>query len=262
MINIRRMSVEDVEALVVAPVNDKLLPEQRFESSLTLSELVVRMVTFVICHVIVDYGERLKDERMSVASALLQRVTSTHLCNQKLTQEGIVMQYEGEEFELHDEYRTMTLTRSVYEHLVMFYFLYQHPKSEEERNLVWNYWKTNSMKNGCVEAVREGGKLNIKQVSYNQSWKYLFDKDEMMLLYRHLSIHCHPVYDGLMQYQNQAQSDEGYDGIPLYLSSCFLAYMCRMFLRMIPNGNKLLRQHFSKQELKAFNALAQLPDEE
>lgn len=260
--NIRRMSVEDVEMLVVAPVNDKLLPEQRFESSLALSELVVRMVTFVICHVIVDYGERLKDERMSVASALLQRVTSTHLCNQKLTKEGIVMQYEGEEFELHDEYRTMTLTRSVYEHLVMFYFLYQHPKSEEERNLVWNYWKTNSMKNGCVEAVCEGGKLNIKQVSYNQSWKYLFDKDEMMLLYRHLSIHCHPVYDGLMQYQNQAQSDEGYDGIPLYLSSCFLAYMCRMFLRMIPNGNKLIRQHFSKQELKAFNALAQLPDEE
>ena len=31
---------------------------------------------------------------------------------------------------------------------------------------------------------------------------------------------------------------------------------------MIPNGNKLIRQHFSKQELKAFNALAQLPDEE
>jgi len=38
MMNIRRMSVEDVEMLVVAPVNDKLLPEQRFESSLALAQ--------------------------------------------------------------------------------------------------------------------------------------------------------------------------------------------------------------------------------
>ena len=118
--------IKDVEALVSAPVNEELEPEKRLESCIEMSDLVAKMVTFVICHVIVDYAELLKDERVSVASAFLQRVTSTHLCNHKLTKEGIVFKYRGEAFDLHEEFKTMTLTRSVYEHLVMFYFLYVH----------------------------------------------------------------------------------------------------------------------------------------
>ena len=312
---IKSMQQKDVEALVHAPLNEVLTPEQRLQSCLLMSDLVAKMVTFVICHVIVDYEERMEDERLSVASAFLQRVTSTHLCNHKLTKEGIVFQFKGQAFDLHEEFKTMSLTRSVYEHLVMFYFLYVHPKSPEERSVVWTYWKINSKKNlldysaegsrlmkeeqeeaqreieemrkevfstplgrlcrkkldewtaigkptqnGCIEFCRTQGQTDVRRVSYNQAWKYLFDKEEMMLLYRHLSMHCHPIHNGLLQYQSQGMDDEGYDGLPLYLSACFLANLCRLFLRLIPSGNKLLKKEFGKQELYVFNALSQLPD--
>lgn len=307
------MEIRDVASVVQTPLNEQLAPQERLDSCLALSELVINMVTHVICHTIVDFQEQLKDQRLSVASAFLQRVTSTHLCNHKLTQEGIVFSYEGEQFDLHEEYKTMTLTRSVYEHLVMFYFLYEHPKSEEERSVVWNYWKINSMKNlldyadeqvkneqdeacqeieqlrtavfatqtgricrkkldewtkigkptqnGCIAFYRHEGRLDVRRVSYSQAWKYLFDKENMTLLYRHLSMHCHPIYNGLMQYQNQAQADEGYDGMPLYLSCCFLTRLCRLFLKQLPGGHQLLKQAFTRQEIMAFNALSQLPDE-
>jgi hypothetical protein len=327
-IQFKRMKMQEVAALVAAPLNEELRPEERTESCLVLSDLVVRMVTHVICHVIVDYEAQLQEERLSVANAFLQRVTSTHLCNHKLTREGITFEYNGQAFDLHEEYKTMTLTRSVYEHLVMFYFLFAHPKSAEERSVVWNYWKINSKKNlleslsrneeggkrnensslrskaaepsveaemeiealrqeifatetgrickrrldewtrigkptqnGCIEFYRENGRLEVRRVSYNQAWKYLFDKEGMTLLYRHLSMHCHPIYNGLLQYQTQAESDEGYDGMPLYLSCCFLTHLCKLFLRLIPGGNKMLRQAFSEQERYVFNTLSQLPDE-
>ena len=83
----------------------------------------------------------------------------------------------------------------------------------------------------------------------------------MAQLYRHLSMHCHPVYNGLLQYQSQAVSDEGYDGIPLYLSSCFMAYLCRLFLRLLPDGNIILTRGFSSRERSVLKALAQLPNE-
>ena len=145
--------MQEVAALVAAPLNEELRPEERTESCLVMSDLVVRMVTHVICHVIVDYEAQLQEERLSVANAFLQRVTSTHLCNHKLTREGITFEYNGQAFDLHEEYKTMTLTRSVYEHLVMFYFLFAHPKSDEERSVVWNYWKINSKKNLLEENV-------------------------------------------------------------------------------------------------------------
>ena len=304
---------EDV-AVVTAPINEQLSPQKRLEGSLELSDLVTRMVTHVICHAIVDYQELLKDERLSVASAFLQRVTSTHLCNHKLTKEGIVYRYNGESFRLHEEFKTMTLTRSVYEHLVMFYFLFEHPKSDGERRVVWNYWKANSKKNlldydadaspavkalqdsacreieelrkeifsidmddqcrqkldewtrigkptqnGCIAFYHRHGATDVRRVSYNQAWKYLFEKADLAPLYRHLSMHSHPIYDGLLQYQDQTLTDAGYDGIPLYLSSCFLAYLCRLFLKLIPDGQELLRQGFSHREILIFNSLSQLP---
>ncbi|MBR6189625.1 MAG: hypothetical protein IKQ59_11865 [Prevotella sp.] len=323
----------DIPKIVYEPVNGKLAPEKRLESSLQLSELVTKMATHVICHIIVDYEEQLSEERFSVASAFLQRMTSTHLCNHKLTKEGIVLKYKGEVFQLHEEYKTMTLTRSVYEHLVMFYFLFAHPKTDEERDVVWNYWKINSKKNlmdgadmedeavqkeigelrknifstrlgmecykkldewtalgnptqnGCIAFFRKysptlsktngphanplpsrGGagmgpsESDVRRVSYNQAWRYLFGKGQkdMDMLYRHLSIHSHPIYDGLMQYQDQAQKDEGFDGIPLYLSSCFLAYLCRLFLRLIPQGDKMFDEDFTQEEIQVFKALSRI----
>lgn len=312
--------------IVLAPVNGKLPPQQRLECCLQLSELMMKMATHVICHVIVDHEAMLQEERFSVANAFLQRVTSTHLCNHKLTKEGIVMKYRGEAFQLHEEFKTMTLTRSVYEHLVMFYFMYVHPKTDEERSLVWNYWKINSKKNlmdldadasqgqeqdgpsrggqaqgaapagfaeieslrkemfstrigmecykkldewtspakptqnGCIAFSWRQGRYDVRRVSYNQAWRYLFgrNQEDMDQLYRHLSIHSHPIYDGLLQYQDQAQKDEGYDGVPLYLSCCFLAYICRLFLRLVPDGEKMFDSDFSSEEIQVFRALSRV----
>ena len=114
----------DVAAIVSAPLNDKLAPKQRFRSSLELSDLVVKMAVYIIGHTLIDFEDQLKDERLSAASAFLQRVMSTHICNHKLTKEGIEYQFGDEVFRLHEEYKTMTLTRSVYEHLTVFYFLF------------------------------------------------------------------------------------------------------------------------------------------
>ncbi|MBO7141346.1 MAG: hypothetical protein J6W19_12310 [Prevotella sp.] len=311
----------NISRIVLAPVDGKLPPKERLESSLEMSDLMTKMATHVICHVIVDYEELLAEERFSVASAFLERVTSTHLCNHKLTKEGIVLRFKGEAFQLHEEYKTMTLTRSVYEHLVMFYFLFTHPKTDEERSVVWNYWKINSKKNlmettmghgdrntdpslgqvpvpmthleiealrkeifstrlgmecykkldewtapdkptinGTIAFVRRQNAVDVRRVSYNQAWRYLFGKsqEDMDQLYRHLSIHSHPIYDGLMQYQDQAQKDEGFDGIPLYLSSCFLAYLCRLFLRLIPQGDKMFDEDFTEEEIQVFKALSRV----
>lgn len=305
--------IVDASKTALAPLNGNLPPQKRLESCLRLSELVTKMATHVICHTIVDFEERLKEERFSVASAFIERVTSTHLCNHKLTKEGIVLKYQGEAFQLHEEFKTMTLTRSAYEHLVMFYFLYAHPKTAEERSVVWDYWKINSKKNlldfdadgnvlsgiwsdeaqneleslrknifstrlgmecykkldewtatdkptqnGCIAFFWRQGRYDVRRVSYNQAWRYLFSKsqEDMNMLYRHLSIHSHPIYHGLQQYQDQGQKDEGFDGVPLYLSSCFVAYLCRLFLRLLPNGDKIFDADFSEEERLIFKVLS------
>ena len=296
--------------IIMAPLNEELPPRQRTEAAIRLSELVMQIVTHVICHIIVDYQEQLKDERLSVAHAFLQRATSTHLCNHKLTTEGIVMEYQGQSFALHEEYKTMTLTRSVYEHLAMFYYLYEQPRNAEERDIIWKYWQINSKKNlldydaggdthiveeqkealweieklrteilssaigtqchrkldewtkvgnaasgGSIRFSLKKGKYDVRRVSYSQAWKYLFKNEEMNLFYRHLSMHSHPVYQGLMQYQSQSLTDDGHDGLPLFFSSSFLARLCRLFLKQIPDGEAIVRNRFSHQEREVFYAL-------
>lgn len=298
------------------------------EETIKQSEIITNIATRIISYAIVDFEERLANERYSVASAFLQRVTSTHLCNHKLTKEGIVYKYKGEDFQLHESYKTTTLTRSVYEHLVMFYFIYEHPATEEARDVVWNYWKINSMKNmldylsgegarvdkaraedymeieslrranfatrtgylcrekldewtapdkptqnGIIAFFRNHGRLDVRRVSYNQAWKYLFPNDNMTDLYRHLSIHCHPIYNGLLQYQSQQEDDDDAAAIPLFLSCCFLACLCRLFLNQLPDSStddggvqngkngietkqlQLLRNDFSEEELHVFKTL-------
>ena len=241
--------------MVLAPLNEQLPPQERMATVIGLSELMMRIATYVICYALVECQELLKEERLSIAHALMQRVMTTHLCNHKLTKEGLVYEYKGEPFELHEEYKTMTLTRSVYEHLVMYYFLFEHPKNGEECHLVWKYWQSTG-KSG--EVVEEDGKREVRRVAYSQAWRYLFDNDEMASFYRNLSMHCHPVYQGLMQYQEQGQSDEGNDGLPLYFSCRFLARLCWLFLRQIPNGRNIIRKEFSQREQTLFYELFRL----
>lgn len=299
------------QATIYAPFNEELPPQKRTEICIETSKLITQIATYIICYSLVNLQETLKNERMSVAHAFLQRVTTTHLCNQKLTAEGIVCEFRGEPFLLHEEYKTMTLTRSVYEHLAMFYFLFEHPKTVGERDIAWKYWQINSKKNlldyntngdasasedqqkilqeieqlrndiltsyigqqcqrkldewtkpdtppanGSIDFQKKGNKYEVRKLPYGQAWKYLFNDEEMALFYRHLSMHCHPVYNGLIQFQNQPVADQGYDGIPLHFSSCFLAHLCRLFLKQLPHGDDIISQEFSKRDLDILNALA------
>lgn len=304
-------SIKYDRTVVLAPFNERLAPEKRTEKAIELSELITKIATHIICYTIVYHQDLLKDERLSIAHAFLQRMTTTHMCNHKLTAEGLVYQFEGESFELHEEYKTMTLTRTVYEHLAMFYFLYELPKTDEQRNIVWKYWQINGKKNlldnmdglstpseeqqtiiedieklrsdimntsidnqckqkldewtkvsnrpynGSIEFVENEDKNDVRRIPYSQAWKYLFNNKEMALLYRHLSMHCHPAYHGLIQYQSQSLSDQGSDGIPLYLSTSLLAYLCRLFLKQIPNGRDIIKKAFDDYERFIFDSLAQ-----
>jgi|GEM_PF-2058157 hypothetical protein len=304
------------KTLIAAPFDDRLSPKRRTHVAIKMSELVMKVATYVICHTIVDYQELLKYERISIAHAFLQRATSTHLCNHKLTTEGIVYRYRGETFHLHEEYRTMTLTRSVYEHLAMFYFLFEHPKSIEEAEIVWKYWLINSKKNkiginpgdsqlikdetkearqeikelkkeilstrigmlchkelndllnnkstqtGSIEFIRQNEKYSVNRLSFSQAWKYLYHETDdgilMALQYRYLSMHSHPVYDGLCQYQEQSNNNQGEEAVPLYLSCSFVAQLCLLFLKQLPDGLGIIEKEFSPQELSTFMALSQM----
>lgn len=300
-------------AEIIVPLNEELTAQERTDAAVRLSEVVTRVATYVICHMLVGGRELLNDERISIAHAFLQRVTSTHMCNHKLTAEGLVYQYRDQAITLHEAYKTMTLTRTVYEHLAMYYFLYEHPKNDEERDIVWKYWQINSKKNlmdiganaedegsedqqrlvgeverlrqdilsspigrqchkkldewtkigsspinGSIEFVEENGKVEVRRLPYGQAWKYLFKDEEMDLLYRHLSMHCHPVFNGLVQYQTQASTDQGNECIPLYLSTCFVAYLCRLFLKLIPDGDAIVKQEFGAKERFVFGTLARM----
>lgn len=308
-----RLRKDNGRQLALAPLDEALSPQKRMQAAMTLSELVMRMVTYVVCHTIVDHRDLLGDERLSVAHGFLQRVATTHLCNQKLTAEGIVYEYDGQQFELHEQYKTMTLTRSVYEHLAMFFFLFEHPRTPMEREVVWKYWQIGSKKNfldygsdtsamarksrgevvaeierlrsemlsattdaqccekldrwtrigsptygGSIEFVSKGARRDVRRVSYSQAWRYLFGDEAMTLFYPHLSMHCHPVYDGLLQYQDQTDSDRGHDAIPLFFSCCFASQLCRLFLRQLPEGEAMLRRGFSEHDRQVFATLATL----
>jgi len=296
--------------LVQAPFDEELQPEQRTQTAIMLSELIIKIATHIICHTLVDNQEQLKEERVSIALAFLQRVTTTHMCNHKLTAEGIVYEFNGQSFQLHEEYKATTLTRSAYEHLVMFYFLYEHPKTPAERDMVWKYWQLcskNSLldyhaagdadgqrqlqeeietlrnemlstpigrqcyhkldewtkigthpSNGSIEFFVNNGNYDVRRVSYSQAWRYLFANEDMMLLYRHLSLHSHPVYNGLLQYQYQSLNDQGDDGIPLHISSSILAYLCQLFLKLVPHGDDMIKQSFSLHEQRILRAMARL----
>lgn len=238
--------------LVKAPLTEGVSSEERTDVTAQLSQLVVSVATHVICHTLVDYAGLLNDERISIAHAFLQRATSTQMCNQKLTEEGLVFRYKGEEFPLQEQYKTMTLTRSVYEHLVVFFFLFEYPHTGAESEHIWKYWK----RTGLIEVKDDDGKR--ERLSYSKAWKYLFANEEMSLMYRHLSMHCHPIYAGLEQYQSQSATDEENDWLPLYLSSCFLAYLCRLFLKLIPKGDEVVKRGFSMREQAVFYAMSNI----
>jgi hypothetical protein len=146
----------------------------------------------------------------------------------------------------------MTLTRTVYEHLVVFFFLFKYPLTGEESEMIWKHWK----RTGQIGLKTKDGKR--ERVPYAQAWKYLFANEELSSLYRNMSLHCHPLYNGLKEYQYQSAEEEENGWVPLYLSSCFVAYLCRLFLKLIPHGDEVVKGGFSMREQAVFYALSNI----
>jgi hypothetical protein len=194
----------------------------------------------------------------------------------------------------------------------MFYFLFDRPKTDDQRSIVWKYWLINSRKNlldsaalGNKQAMRDyqriaeeieqlrsdiaktdlgrqcwqkldswtqpsspgqagsllftekDGRSDVRRVTYSQAWRFLYHDKEMTLLYNYLSMHCHPVYDGLRQYLQQTDGENGHEvGYPLYFSCCFLAHLCRLFLKLIPDGEGMVAREFSGDDLYLFQKLS------
>ena len=108
---------------------------------------------------------------------------------------------------------------------------------------VWKNWQSDNWR---------------EMISFSQAWRYLFKNKEMASFYRQLSMHCHPIYQGLVQYQNQDVADEGNAAVPLFFSSCFLAQLTRLFLKQVPDGWDMLRKEFTERELSTFKGLSQM----
>lgn len=134
-------------ASATAPLNDEIPYIDRERIAFELSDFVFKIASELIYSV--SDSPRLKEfsDKEKVAFAFLQRATINHKCNHKLTREGICSERDGFQIPIRDGYKAIPLTRSVYEHLAMFYYLFEYPESQEESKLIWDSWYIGSKKN-------------------------------------------------------------------------------------------------------------------
>ena len=128
-----------------APFLDSLSDDIKRNVVIELSDFVTKVATTIIYYITDKYHNVNLSEKQCVANAFLQRATIYHKCNHKLTLEGIHSERDGYLLQLSDEYKTIPLTRSVYEHLAMFYYLFEFPKGYE-KDIIWNSWLISSKK--------------------------------------------------------------------------------------------------------------------
>ena len=137
------------------PMNGDLPDEEKCKIVIDISSFVQKISQKLIYYTLDYLKESLDSERNSVAFAFLQRSAIFHICNHKLSSEGILTERHGKSFKLVDEYKTMPLARSVYEHLAMFYYLFIYPENINQQEIVWNSWilgnKRSLLKNDLPE---------------------------------------------------------------------------------------------------------------
>lgn len=130
-----------------APMCGNLPDSEKRIIILDLSRIVTHVANQIIYYTLDHLAQSLKDEQNNVAYAFLQRATSFHISNHKLSFEGITTERHGKVCKLEDEYKTMPLTRSVYEHLAMFYYLFSYTNDKHQREIIWSSWILVSEKN-------------------------------------------------------------------------------------------------------------------
>ena len=271
---------------------------------LDLSSLVLKISNRLIFYTLDNLQESLKSEQNYVAFAFLQRSTIFHICNHKLSLEGINTERNGKSYSIVDEYKTVPLTRSVYEHLAMFYYLYDYSDNRYQREVIWNSWLLGSKKNllkgnltefkterleaksdvdeiykslrrnvlvekclsnpngqceYCLNSnsifsiIKKGDKYVAEKLTYDKAWKYLYgEKVNLSLTYNLLSLHSHPTYIGLSQFNNQKYNIE----IPLYDSCHFLSYLCRLFIKQLHIDKKIITESLTERERGIFSLLS------
>ena len=292
-------------AYAASPVCVDMPDEEKREIVITLSNLVTKIANKIIYYTIDHLSESLHEEENSVAFAFLQRAAIFHISNHKISSEGITTERLGKECPLVDEYKTMPLTRSVYEHLAMFYYLFNYTDDQNKREIIWKSWilgsKTNQIKDSGPEykeerakakkeyedilkilrnnklvkkclsnplgkfeeclnsrAVfsinRKGNQYIAEKLTYDKAWKYLYSSKNSIfsLIYNYLSMHSHPTYNGLLQFNSQNENIE----FPLYESCYFLAYLCRLFMKHFQIDNNVILSSFSERDREIFMYLS------
>ena len=129
------------------PIEGNIPDKDKREIVFDLSNFVMRISNLIIYYTLDNLQELLQNEQNGVAFAFLQRASIFHICNHKLSMEGITTERCGKQCTLIDEYKTMPLTRSVYEHLAMFYYLYFYSDSHEQLEIIWKSWLLGSKRN-------------------------------------------------------------------------------------------------------------------
>lgn len=109
------------------------------------------------------------EERDFVANSFLQRALSFHISNLKLTSEGINLLSGTKIYPINDNFKTIPLTRSVYELLVTFFCLFILNKSEEEQTIAFNCWKINSEKNALGDLDISDSRVAERQILARQN---------------------------------------------------------------------------------------------
>lgn len=134
-------------AYAVSPMFGNLPESEKRKIIFDLSGIVTNIANQIIYYTLDHLSQSLQNEQNNVAYAFLQRATSFHISNHKLSLEGITTERHGKVCILEDEYKTMPLTRSVYEHLAMFYYLFNYTTDKNQREIIWNSWILRSEKN-------------------------------------------------------------------------------------------------------------------
>ena len=140
------------------PITGKLPDSEMRKIVLDLSSLVLKISNRIIYYTLDHLQESLKSEKNNVAFAFIQRATISHICNHKLSSEGITTERHGKQCSVVDEYKTMPLTRSVYEHLAMFYYLFDFSDNSHQQEVIWKSWLLGSKKNllkGSLSELKE-----------------------------------------------------------------------------------------------------------
>ena len=286
------------------PIKGNVSDSEKRKIVLDLSSFVIKIANKIIYYTLDNLQEFLYAERNKVAFAFLQRSTIFHICNHKLSLEGITTERHGKQCSLVDEYKTMPLTRSVYEHLAMFYYLFNYPDNSNQRDIVWKSWLIGSKKNllkdndpvfkkerqkakeeieDLIRSLRNNelvekcisnpkgqfeyflkskavfSVINNKEeyiaekLTYDKAWKYLYGETvNMSLLYNYLSLHSHPTYNGLSEFNSQDNNIE----FPLYESCHFLAYLCRLFMKQLQIEENAIIGSFTKHEQGVYSYLS------